>query len=264
MTEQQERSIDFKAQVTVLANAYRVTLLAGDRELGKEKAILRAMVAASAADVAEWVRLRLPDGASAAEPLDELVPDLQRGDHVGKGITVAKKTLLGEAKDIVVAAVTGGTMPLWLTSVLAFLLGLFAFSETAGQSLAAAVIPLIAVGGGATMAFLRVVQATPAAVSSIGDAAGSLWDSVDRIGAGAERVFVQHSAPALSALYGLAELTPGRTPVLAELRGSAKTIVGLAYTVLALCLLFFGAGIVNAFNDYFVQSQCLGGACPPR
>lgn len=258
-----EPSSDFKAHTTALANAYRDVLLTGDRELGKENVILRALVAASAADMAQWVRTRLPDGDSVAEPIDKLLPDLQRGNHLGKGMVAAKKKLLSEASGVVWAAILGGGWPLWLTSLIAAAGGVFAFSERAGDAFAAVVIPVIAAAGGAVLAFVRVIQHSPTAVTAISGSAGKLWDSADQIGGRAERLFNQRVQPGIRTLYHLVDQTPGRTPVLGELRGTAKTIVGALYVLMAVCLLFFGLGVANAANDYFNQSQCFGTTCVP-
>lgn len=261
MSEQQ--ASDFKAHTTALANAYRGVLLTGDRELGKENVILRALVAASAADVAQWVRTRLPDGDSVAEPIDKLLPDLQKGDHLGRGMVAAKKKLLSEAVGVVWAAVLGGGWPLWLTSLIAAAGGVFAFSERAGETFGAVLVPIIAAGGGAVLAFVRVIQHAPAAVTSIGGTAGRLWDSVDQIGGRSERLFNERIQPGISTLHHLVDQPPEPIPVLGELRRTAKTIVGALYLVLAVCLVYFGFGVANAANDYFNQTSCYGTSCTP-
>ncbi|WP_328995742.1 hypothetical protein OG394_13885 [Kribbella sp. NBC_01245] len=246
-----------------MANAYRDALLTGDRELGKENVILRALVAASAADMSQWVRTRLPEGDSVAEPIDKLLPDLQQADHLGKGMAATRKKLLSEAVAAVWAAILGGGWPLWLTSLIAAIGGVFAFSERAGETFGAVIIPVIAAGGGAVLAFVRVIQHSPTAVTAISGSAGKLWDSVDQIGGRAERLFNQRVQPGISTLYHLVDQTPGPTPVLRELRGTAKSIVGTLYVLLAVCLVFFGLGVANAANDYFKQSQCYGTTCVP-
>jgi hypothetical protein len=245
-------TLDYRVQTAALADAYRRTMLEGDAQLAgqPERKILQAMVAGSAADVAAWVRTRVPGGSDVALPLEELIPDLNKGNTVGQGLQVIRSILISQAKGIVTSVILGKSLPLLAGGVVAFILGAIGFAQAAGASIGAALIPTILGGGAIIGALLRAIQAAPAAVNSIGTAAGSLFDSAGSLGSTAERIFREHSSPAITAIYGGAGLPAGPIPVLGQLRGLGKSIVGGAYALLAVCGLFFAAGLMHAWDAY--------------
>ena len=106
-----------------------------------------------------------------------------------------------------------------------------------------------------------MAAASPAALQAIGDAAGSAWTNAGTIGSSAEAVFQKHAGPALRQLEGYGYHPPGVSPVLTQLRGGAKTMLGATYLLLGGCVVFFIFGVANAF-DAWSQQQCFQGRLP--
>ncbi|TCO16624.1 hypothetical protein EV652_120118 [Kribbella steppae] len=256
-------TVDYRAQTAALADAYRKTMLEGDTQLhGRgERAILQALVASSAESAAHWVRTRVGDGGDVAKPLDDLVPDLQKGNRVGQGLKAVRSALLKQAKDLVFWTFLGGTKPILIGAAVSFVVGAFGFALDAGASVGAVLIPALVGGGAVIGALVRGLQQAPAVVNSIGTAAGSLYNSAESVGASAERIFREHSLPAVTALYGDAG-PAGRTPVVGQLRGLAKTVVGIAYGLLTGCALVFVFGLASAWDAYSTPEQ-LPSTCIP-
>ncbi|TDU87816.1 hypothetical protein EV138_1345 [Kribbella voronezhensis] len=253
-------TVDYRARTAALADAYRQTMLAGDVQLAgrPERKILQAMVADSVAEIALWVRTRAPGGDDVAEPLEKLLPDLQKGNIVGQGLQKVRSTLISQAKGLVATVLLGKAMPLLLAGVVAFVLGAVGFAQDAGASVGATLIPAVVGGTVVTGALVRAFQAVPAAVNSVGNAAGSLYDSAASVGSTAEGIFKEHALPAITALYSGANLNAGGVPVVGQLRGLGKSIVGGAYLLLAVCGLFFVSGLVHAWNAYNTPAPAPG------
>ena len=126
----------------------------GDREFvdnALERKILHALVAASVADTARWVRTRVPAGDDVARSLLNLVPLLNQGNVVGQGLEYAQGKLLKEAKGLLFAAVGVAAWPLWFVSVLGFFGGLLGFAHEAGSATAKLLVPLFLAGGGTAL-----------------------------------------------------------------------------------------------------------------
>lgn len=234
-----------------LANAFRATMNDGDRELAGrtiDQKILQAMVARSAADTLQWMESRVPNGVPAGGPLERLLPALEKGNTVGGSLALAKDRLTAEAKKLVTAAFVGGTGPVWVGAVVALLGGLFGHMQEAGAAVGAVLVPALVGGGAIVGAVVRgVATLGPSVANAVGSAGTTLWDSTDAIGAGAHRVFTSTALPAMKAA-GVP--TPASDPILAQLRGAAKLIVGSAFVVLLLCAAFFFTGLLNAYDAY--------------
>ncbi len=239
-------------QVRGLANAYREAMAEGDRQLTGEiveRKILQAIVASSAADTLQWVQTRIPDGNAVGKPLEELAPILQKGNVVGTGLKNAQDALVKQAKAAAYGLIITGTAPVWFGAVAAFFLGLFGFAQEAGTSVGAALIPALVGGGSVLYAVMRSLQMSGKALQGTGKAAKSLWTSASSIGSRAESIFMGCTMPRLSIVKGT-NAVGGGTPVVTQLRTVAQTIVASGFVVLAICAIFFLAGINNAYNAY--------------
>lgn len=239
------------AQVEGLANAYRRAMADGDRELAGsaiERKLLHALVAASAADTARWVKTRVEDGSVAVAPLDDLLPALREGEPIGPGLEAAKKQLGTQARAMANAVIFGAAWPAWTATAVAFVVGALGFSYDAGAATGKALFGLVLGGGSVLFAFVRTLSiAGPKAAEAVSGAAGSLWSWVDGLGLRAEGVVQRAAGPALDDLYRGAPRPAGPT-VTQQVRGSAKVVVGLTYGALAIAGLVFAFGMYEAFS----------------
>jgi hypothetical protein len=243
-----------EADVRALANAYREAMAEGDQALAQtpvERKILQAVVADSAASTLNWLHTRTQDGNEIGKPLEALVPALQHGNIVGTTLQTAQKTLVSQATSAVTSVVFTGTAPVWVGAILAFFAGWFGLAQNVGEDVGAALIPGLVVGGGSgAYALVRVVQSSGPMIQMSGQVSGSLWDAAGRIGAQAETLFRGTVSQRLTAVTGSAP----ESGVLLKMRGTAKTIVATAFGALAIGVLFFLGGVVNAWEAY--QNEC--------
>jgi hypothetical protein len=236
-----------------LADAYRAAMRAGDQRFAGDAAqrkILQAIVFDSAARVEQWVKTRVPDGNLAAKPLSELTPELAKGNLVGQGLKGARDEAVKQARAVASAAIAGTAIPAGVGAVLAFFGGVFGFSQEAGLAFGSLVIPTLFAGGSVLFVLMRAAHASAPLVEAAGGVAGSAMSSAGAIGTLADVVFREHVGPALAALAGLGYQPPREPPVLTQLRAWARGILLTVYGILAVCVLFFLAGIGDAFTAY--------------
>lgn len=239
--------------VRAVANAYREALAEGDRVLAYapvERKILLAIVAASAADTAAWVKTRVPDGDRVVEPLDALVPVLQKANLVGHGMELAKRALVSQAKSAVSALVLGQAAPILVLAVVAGAAGWLGFSYDAGVSVGGLLIPAVLGGGAALGGIVQAVRAGSRLGPGLGQAAGNLYDSAGLIGSAAEGVVLSAVRQPLTQLRGEGALADGATPVVRELRSAAQLVVVGAFVALGIGVVYFGFGLVDAWEAY--------------
>lgn len=245
------------AQVRELADAYRRAMHEGDREFvdnALERKILHALVAASVADTARWVRTRVPAGDDVARPLVNLVPLLNQGNVVGQGLEYAQGKLLKEAKGLLFAAVGVAAWPLWFVSVLGFFGGLLGFAHEAGSATAKLLVPLFLAGGGTALyGLVRTLSMSGPALAAMGAAAGSLVSAAGSVGKQAERVFADRLTQPLAQVYG----APPSTGITAakKVRGLAQTLVWFTYGFLFATGAFFIAGASNATGELMAPDR---------
>lgn len=245
VTEQDIRSV---------ANAYRAALRSADDVLADstvEKKMLVAQVASSAQSIRHHLRTRLPDGDRVGEALDTLIPEIQKEDVVGTSLAALSKAAWEEVQKLALAAVGAGTWPVWLGTVGALLASLATFSYDVGQTVGGGIVALVLGGGGAALFGLTRVFAAagPATAQALGQAHSSLWNVVGSVGVRAEQVFTSAVRPELVKMFGPGEGVR-QPPAGHQVRGLLKGIVGLSYTLLAVALLFFGAGLIEALEAY--------------
>lgn len=255
---------DVSTAVEDYANALRATMHAGDQVLADNSAdrkILQAVVVDSAEGALEWVQTRVQNGDVVGKPLEVLAPALAKGNMVGGGLKVVREQVVKEATAVVTSAISGAAAPAWFASAVAIVLGLFAFAQDAGASFGAALIPALLGGGSVAVALIRLAAASPPALKTLGDAAGSAWTNAGTIGISAAQVFREHAGPAQEQLATHGYRPPATSPVLVQLRGGAQSILGVTYAVLAVCAVFFAVGVMTAFNAW-ADEQCFGGRYP--
>jgi hypothetical protein len=243
-----------------IKQAYQGAMLKGDQTLAAsllEQKMLQAAVAESMAETARFARSRLPEGEKLAAGLEQVLPAVQHGNWVGQSLEAAKAGLLREARSSVISTFTTAVLPVWVTSAVAFLIGIFGMAQDAGAATGAQFIAILAGGGSITYALFRSAQAAPAVAHAIGGAAKSLLARAGTVGAEAEAVFAATVGPQLAALYGSMGLPPPKMPVIGEIRSAAKSIVLLTYAVVAICALFFIIGFWNVVDAWATQHTCV-------
>ena len=115
-----------------LANAYRAALQSGGDTLNNSKvewSILRALVASSAEDTRRWINETVPDGDRVAEPLKELIPDLQHKNYVGKTLDAVRDLAIGEAKSVATTGALTATAVIWFTAITGAIRGIVALTR---------------------------------------------------------------------------------------------------------------------------------------
>jgi len=245
-----------QAEVNNLANAYRAAMSAGDQNLKLEpveRKILQAVVADSAASTLSWIQTRSPDGNEVGKPLENLVPALKQGNIVGGTLQSVKDKATSEAKSAVYGLVFSGTTPIWLGALGTAAAGYIGWAELAGETVGTVLIPLLLGGGAAVGAVVRGIQMSGRMLEGTGQAAGTVWDAAGNIGASAEAVFRANVTAPLQAVTG----SGPAVPVLATLRGAARTVVALAFVALAVGVLYFLGGLSNAWTEY---NSCVRGS----
>ncbi|KAB7756313.1 hypothetical protein MMUC44124_17030 [Mycolicibacterium mucogenicum DSM 44124] len=250
-----------------LANAYRSALREGRARFGNSKtelAILRAIVAASAAATAHRIRTEMNDGAAVAQPLTDLVPDLRQGDYVGATLDAIKGTLIKEAKSLVLTgALTKGALAVCL-AVVAFVVGrimpgLFAAGQTTGAGLVAGFISLLSLGGAGIYMISRAGYA-------IGESARNAYNQAQRqstnrppprgkIGAGAKDVFDQTVRPTLVRSVDAADVDRLVNNLLLQVRGGVGAIAWGSIALLFAGLAYFGYGLLEGGYNYWMSTQ---------
>jgi hypothetical protein len=253
---------DVGGAVQRLADACRKTMAEGDRLLPKnsaEQKILQALVADTADSADSWVNSRVPNGKTVAEPLTALLPYLRKGDIVGQTLASAQKELTDQARSIVLKAVGTATLPAWAGSVVAFFAGLFLLASDIGAAVGKVAVTTLLGGGVAAIFVLRAVFASGKLVQATPDAAGRLWESIDVIGSQAEKILSEHASPAVADLKRCGYPGDISRRAVTVIRGSAKTITGITYTVLAVCVVVFAFGVISGASDAWNQWQ----ACHP-
>jgi hypothetical protein len=212
-----------------LANAYRDAINVGSQEFRNgsvDDYVLRAMVAASAADTLSWITLRVRDGDQVAAPLADLAGELARRDALGKSLKAAQSTALSKARSAVTSLIVHHTAPLWLVSALGFIVGILGISGALGQKFGGAVLPVILGGAART------------------------------VGSKAEALFQEKVSPARAALFAGIAGAPPAVPVIGRLRGTGTTVVVLTFILLGVAFIFFAIGIVHALVAYEHARVC--------
>jgi hypothetical protein len=277
-------SVNIDAQIVEFADAHRRTLRTGDDLLGNdlvgtvEKAILLAVVARSASDTLSWIKTRQEDGDRLAALLAGLSDELQAHDVLGRSLHQTQQSLLAKARQLVMAAAGVATTPVWLTSAIALLLGLFGFAANFGSAiggfLALALFAFLALAAIAppvrawTLGLLfRTPQALMAAGGTVIDTARSLSAMLvysTSLGNRAYSVFVDTASKEVAALRGPSFMSGEAKLVVEPLRVLAGAIVVASIVTLAVCLVILAIGINHGFfqqvvtceQQYAPQSNC--------
>jgi hypothetical protein len=239
-----------------LANAYRDAINVGSQEFRNgsvDDYVLRAMVAASAADTLSWITLRVRDGDQVAAPLADLAGELARRDALGKSLKAAQSTALSKARSAVTSLIVHHTAPLWLVSALGFIVGILGISGALGQKFGGAVLPVI-LGGAIPIG--AVVLVGRAATGIVGSGAMNLYGAARTVGLKAEALFQEKVSPARAALFAGIAGAPPAVPVIGRLRGTGTTVVVLTFILLGVAFIFFAIGIVHALVAYEHARVC--------
>jgi hypothetical protein len=237
--------------VRALTNSYRSAVESGDGKLADspvERKLLIARVAASAQAVRSYLQTRVPDGDTIGEPLDALLPALQKEDVVGKSLAMVEQKARSSARAVASSTLTGAALPAWMLAVVQVVLGIIAFSFDAGEAVGAGLWSLLA-GGTAALGFAvrTLVQAGPAMGKAIGDGHNSLMASIDSLGVRSEQLFASTVIPVLAATFGpnngIRQPDPAN-----DIRGYLKGIVVFTYVVVGIATIFFAVGVIDAFE----------------
>ena len=256
------------AHVRQLANAYRETMIAGKEKFPKESAdeyVLLAIVAASASDSFSWITKQVPNGDLVSAPLKDLASELQKDDKLGKTLQAIQTAVMKKARSAISSLAFTGTRPLWLSSIVTFFTGIFAYAQNVGAIVGSVIIPAIVAGGPALYAVIRTLGYSKALVSH---GTASLLASAQTLGSQPEALFRKTAGPTLDSLFkgsaGPQVAGPqDPAPVVRDLRRLATGIVGLAYVVLAIVLIFFAFGVSDAFTVYTNSPGCKMFCTPP-
>lgn len=235
-----------------VADTHRAALLRGDRELAGnavETKLLHAIVTESALRAKAWVVTRVPNGGQVGDPLQQFAVEVAEQDSVGKAVRAIDEELFKQAKGVVVHAITTGTMPLWIGSVVGFVIGAIGFTYDAGFRIGVEVWTVLATGGSAVaVAVSRGLQYSGRAVAAVGDTAVRTMASARAIGAVAERIYTEETRPAVVELYGRLAVPPVLPTVLLRVRGFATTVVGAAWGLAAFATVVALFGILDGID----------------
>jgi hypothetical protein len=274
-----QTDIDIEAKILACADAHRRAMREGDAHLsGVEKAILLALVARSAADTSHWIKTRVEDGDRRASALAGLTAELQAHDVVGKGLRRVQQDLLSQARRAVMSAAGLASVPVWMTSGIALVVGVGSLLVHVGS----------AIGGAVTITFFAfcavavysapvrtwtfgALAKTPEAMAAVGSAIAqttvgfvALLGYGSSVGAEANAIFVKNVGKEVDALRGQGSALRGARVVLTPLRSLASTIVTVSLMALIACLVVLGLGIYHGFfqqaatceQEYAPQSDC--------
>jgi hypothetical protein len=239
------------AQVEELAENYRRALRSGDHELRgnpTEKKILQAVVAASASDVRSWITAQVPGGADIDGPLADLNAELAAGDGAGAAVRTARQTTLRQATTAVKAQLITSVWPVWLSSMLALIGGLFGIFHSPGESAAIAIVGLTMTGFPALVLTVRGLGMARLGANRSSPLTTALVTLISDVGVRSEHIFASTMWPSFDAILRPEGMTPGRTPVVTRLRSWTRGVVFLTVFVFAACVIVYLAGLVQALD----------------
>jgi hypothetical protein len=270
---------DITAKIASFANAHRQAMDVGDKTLQgiDEKAILLAMVARSATDTLSWIKTRVPDGDRHAALFADLAAELAAKNTVGKGLRIAEKQLLSQAKQLTLSAVGAGMTPVWVTSGIAFAAGFLGsvlqFGSAVGGVLALGFFFLVSTAvicPPFRMAVFRSLGRTPQAVAAAGRSVKELaaltisaLSYPGSVGGEAQRIFVRIAGKEGDALRYSGYIQRESRLVLTPLRILAGVIVWASMLALAISLVYLVIGVNHGFaqqanvcGQYSPSSYC--------
>ena len=139
-------------------------------------------------------------------------------------------------------------MPAWVGIAVGALGGIFGFAFDFGHLTGVGLLTVAGTGAGVAIIRLIALGAQNAA-RGIEEGHNSLFAAIDSIGVRAERIFATTVRPVLAGAFGPDE--GGKQPEAGhELRGYLKAFVVATYLLLGVALIFFGAGVIEAFESY--------------
>ena len=256
--------LDYDIKINAVAEAHLAAMRAGDQQLSSEadRKILHALVARSAAEMAYWIKTRVPEGDRRAALLTGLSTELQKKDVVGKGLATIEKNLTSQANAAVGVAAGTASAPAWWASAVGLVIGFFGFIVHVGNDFGAIIAFLIfAVAGlhihpGVRVAVYRTLsgasRAVGSAVSSAGNSAMYFWNYPGTIGVYPESIFIQHVGPSSDSLRGQGFAVRESHKFMLSLRAIGQVVVALAFIALIVSLIVF---IIGFYHGFIQQTQ---------
>ncbi|HEX4701626.1 MAG TPA: hypothetical protein VH352_05805 [Pseudonocardiaceae bacterium] len=231
------------ADVVALANAYRQTLIEGDRRFtgnAFQRRILHSVVTASAQRTRTWLRTRVQNGHQVAEPLADFTDVMVADDKLH---AVQRRLASDQFTSTVVWYVILAAKPLVFAFFAMIVSGIVLYAGNFGDAAGKVLWPLVFGGGTVAVLIVRAV------VLSARSAAMSLLRRMRALGTDAEGVFVEQAGPVLANLYARQQADPGPVPVVPTMRRLAVTLVFALYTVVTVALVFFVLGMFKALGE---------------
>ncbi|MCL3862369.1 hypothetical protein [Actinotalea sp. K2] len=240
---------DLVQTVGRLADSYRFALVEAEVRTdisGTERAVLRALVAESAADLDLWLVGQGPAGAEARTALVGVVGALQGAP--ADDLAMVRSTLVSRAHRAVIGVVDRGIAPAWLGVLTGLVITVLVWVQEPGEARGDRMVGLGALGGCAlALVLLRGAQVSRSLVAELGSTTGSLLTRAGSVGAHVERLFDATIGPALRQLGPLGHTPPSRR-ALALIRRAARVRVVHVYAVSGALTVVGGLGVMRAFG----------------
>lgn len=241
-----------EAEVIAVTDAHRLALAEGDRSLSEfERKWLVAVVAESAQRTRTWLATRVEGGDELVGPLDAFAGVLTPTDVVGRTLASAEKTAFDQARAAVTAVLVKGTAPVWIGSLVAFVVGLAGYVYDAGVTVGAGIAALLATGTGVAVVSRGLAASGPALSSAgqaVNQAAVRSLDAAGNIGAAAEQLYGRTAGVAVADLYRTGGGSAPRLTSLDRIRSYARTGVVAAWTALAVAAVICVLGVAAGFQ----------------
>ena len=245
-----------------LANAYRAALQSGGVTLNSkvESSILRALVASSAEDTRRWINETVPDGDRVAEPLKELIPDLQHKNYVGKTLDAVRDLAIGEAKSVAKTGAFTATAVMWFTAITGAIGGIGAVLASAGET-AGYLIAWVVLSGAA---FLGLIfrgfgiianKVASSRLNPLGDGVSNFLSYPSRLGRRANAIFMSEVGAVLVGIQGQKFVVGSARAVLRQVRAGVGLVILVAIVAaLVGCAIFVG-GVYRGATNYWNQTH---------
>ncbi|MFC3960969.1 hypothetical protein [Nocardia jiangsuensis] len=252
-----------RTEVRSAANRYRQALATGRHDLSDsevERAILWAMIAASAQDVAHWLHTEVPDGDLVGRPLHDLVPELQSADTVGKTLSTVNTALRGEVKSLVLTgAFTQSAVFVW-TALAGTVAGFFIRHIAAAGNMTGQMLFAVLFGGAVALGpLVRVVLVTlngvAHSVGGVGASANRLLAYPRQVGQGASNVFARTVGTTPGELGAPQELLRRTQALVYQVKFWASVLVYGSVALAVAAVLFFLVSVAEGFGEAMLERQ---------